>query len=305
MKTPILITGGSGLLALNWAMAVRDQFKVILGLHDRKVSLAGVQSEYIDLETPDTCVRAIKKIKPQLVIHTVGLTSVELCEADPELAYHVNVKLAENVAYASAGCGVKLVHVSTDHLYPGQDCLMDESHPVSPVNIYGRTKAEAESRVLDLDPNALIIRTNFYGWGPAYRQSFSDLIIKALRSGKSLTLFSDVFYTPILAEIAVEAVNDLIDRKACGIYNVVGDDRISKYEFGLMVLKIFKLDPSYISEGRLVEQRELVLRPHDMSLSNQKACSLLCRSLGGVREHLVRLRQQETEGIALEIGSVA
>jgi dTDP-4-dehydrorhamnose reductase len=305
VKTPILITGGSGLLALNWALTVRDRFQVILGLHNRKASLAGVQSVPIDLETLDACTHAIEKIKPQVVIHTVGLTSIEMCEADPIFAHHVNVKLAENLACTCAGYGVKLVHISTDHLFSGKDCLVDEVHPVSPVNVYGRTKAEAEARVLELNPNALVIRTNFYGWGASYRQSFSDFIIKALRSGKNLTLFSDVFYTPILVERIVDSVHDLINLKARGVYNVVGDDRISKHEFGLMVAEIFHLDPSNIFNCRLTDQRDLLLRPHDMSLSNQKACSLLRRGLGGVREHLTRLRQQEIEGVALEIGSVA
>ena len=52
--------------------------------------------------------------------------------------------------------------------------------------------------------NALIIRTNFFGWGTSYRQSFSDFVIDNLRKGNNITLFNDVFYTPILIETLVE-----------------------------------------------------------------------------------------------------
>jgi dTDP-4-dehydrorhamnose reductase len=304
MYSRILITGGSGLLALNWALTVRDRFSVTLGLHERDVSLAGVQTRKIDLESVDHLVRVFDELAPQVVIHTAGLTNVEKCESEPLLAHHVNVRLAENVAQACFKVGIQLVHVSTDHLFSGHESLVDEIHPVAPINVYGRTKAEAESRVLDTHPLALVIRTNFYAWGTSYRCSFSDIVIEALQAGKELTLFEDVFYTPILAEVAIRAVHDLIDLKATGIFNVVGDERISKCEFGFKIAGELNLDPHGIIPGLLTDQVTLIQRPHDMSLSNQKIRDLLGRQLDGVDKHLNRLMQQEREGVAREMRNV-
>ncbi len=184
MKDTVLITGGSGLLALNWAMAIRDRYLVILGLYDRNITLAGVESSPINLESVDDLTNAFNSFTPGVVIHTAGLTSVEACEANPELALHINSDLSFNVAKVCAKLGLKMVHISTDHLFSGNDPWVTENCPVDPKNVYGRSKAEAEARVIEACPDALVVRTNFYGWGPGYRSSFSDTIIKDLRSGR-------------------------------------------------------------------------------------------------------------------------
>lgn len=301
MKKKILITGGSGLLALNWAVFARDRFDVTLGLHQRGIALNGVHTQTIDLESINNLIEIFETEQPDVVIHTVGLTSVEKCEADPVLSHHVNVELAENVARACAKLNIRLAHISTDHLFSGHEALAHEEQPIAPLNVYGKTKAEAELRVLDIAPTALVIRTNFYAWGTSYRQSFSDAVLGALRSGRGMTLFQDVFYTPILVEEAARAVHDLIAVEADGIFNIVGDERISKSDFGLRLAAQFNLDPHRISLGLLSEQSALVTRPYDMSLSNQKACKFLGRKLGGITEHLAALHQQEINGLAQEL----
>ncbi|MFZ3087900.1 MAG: SDR family oxidoreductase [Methylotenera sp.] len=301
MKPRILITGGSGLLALNWAMAVKDRYLVTLGIHEREITLAGVHTVKIDLGSVDHLIRVFEIEQPQFVIHTAGLTSVEKCEGNPELAKLVNADLAVNVAQACAKLKLPLVHISTDHLFSGEASLVDETYPISPVNVYGRTKAEAESRILEIYPKALVIRTNFYGWGTSYRHSFSDKVIGALRAGRELALFQDVYYTPILAETVARAAHDMIDLKASGIYHVVGDERISKLEFGRKLAQEFKLDASLIKPGYITDQASLVRRPLDMSLSNQKTRNLLGKKLGGVNEHIARLHQQEQNGLAQEL----
>jgi dTDP-4-dehydrorhamnose reductase len=298
MTKRILITGGSGLLALNWAQAVSERCFVTLGLHNRQVVFSGAETQQIDLESVDKLARLIDKSSPQVVIHTAGLSSVDRCESEPEFARHVNVTVAANVAKACAVTGVGLVHISTDHLFSGQAPLIDENQQPAPINVYGQTKAEAECRVLDANPLSLVIRTNFYGWGTSYRQSFSDFVINALRAGSDLTLFRDVFYSPILLETLALAVHELVQIKASGIFNVVGDERISKYDFGLKLSEEFGLEFGQVRSGLFSDQRTLVHRPLDMSLSNQKVCNLLGRRLGDTKEHLVRLHQQEINGFA-------
>lgn len=293
MSLKVFITGGSGLLALNWALAIQNRCRVTLGLHKRDVLLEGIESQRIDLESVDHIIRTLEQNKCEIVIHTVGLTNIEECEAKPDLARHINVKLARNVAQACAKLGLQMVHISTDHLFSGKDMLVDELHPISPLNVYGRTKAEAEYQVLKTHSNALLIRTNFYGWGPLYRRSFSDLIIDALRSGRELVLFKDVFYTPILIETVAQATHDLLKQKARGIFHVVGDERISKYDFGLTIAHAFNLNRSLIKLGFFADQVSMVQRPYDMSLSNQKTCMLLGRKLGRVNEQISILNQQE------------
>jgi dTDP-4-dehydrorhamnose reductase len=304
MRRKILITGGAGLLALNWAQSVRDRHDVVLGLHRRQVSLPGVESRQLDLTSEAAVLRAIDEVQPDWIAHTAGLTSVEACEKDPDLAQQSNVVMPTNIAKACASRGVKLIHISTDHLFSDALPLLDESHPVSPLNNYGRTKAEAEVRVLDAYPEALVARTNFYGWGPSYRQSFSDAILSALLERRPYTLFQDVFYNPILCESLALTLHELVERAASGIFHVVADERLTKYDFGLRLARHFDLDPEPLRAGRLVEQTVLVRRPREMSLSNQKARRLLGRPLGNIDAQLQQLQRQRELHLAREVQSL-
>lgn len=300
-NTSIFITGGSGLLALNWALSTRDKNTVTLGMHQRSLSLQGVNTYHCSLDSVDSIQSSFGDIKPGLVIHTAGLTNVEKCESNPELAHYANVEIAENVAKTCSLLGIPLVHISTDHLFSGDLPMVNESQSIAPVNMYARTKAEAESRVLDAYSNALVVRTNFYGWGPSYRRSFSDVIIDSLRKKRSITLFQDVFYTPILISSLRNTVMGLLNKNATGIFHVVGDERISKYEFGLKIARQFSLDSDLIKLGYLSSNLGLVKRPFDMSLSNAKARSALGRSLGGIDEHLHELNQQESMNLVKQL----
>ncbi|TVT68244.1 MAG: SDR family oxidoreductase [Denitromonas halophila] len=303
-KPRILITGGSGLLALNWFAAARDRYDVVLAFHERTPTIPGATGCKLDLDSTDQLLAALDAHAPEFVVHAAGCTSVEGCEKAPDVAHHVNVVLAANVASACKARGIPFVHISTDHLFAGNAAMATEETPVAPLNSYGKTKAEAELRVAEACPDALVIRTNFYGWGTSYRRSFSDVIVDALRQKRSITLFDDVHYTPILAECLVEIVHGLLACKAQGVFNVVGSERLTKYRFGLLVAEAFGLDAAPIQLGALADQPELVSRPRDMSLSNQKVSALLGRDPGTVSEHLHRLRLQEQRGLALELGKL-
>jgi dTDP-4-dehydrorhamnose reductase len=184
-RETVLLTGGSGLLSINWAMTMRDKKNIILGLHNRNIDINNVTAGKINLESIEDIIKALQLFRPRTIVHTAGLTNVELCESNMDLAYHINVKLASNVAIAATHAGVKMVHISTDHLYDGTRFLVDENEPLSPKNNYGITKAKAEEAVSKANPDALIIRSNFYAWGPLYRRSFSDTIIDSLRQKKT------------------------------------------------------------------------------------------------------------------------
>jgi len=294
----ILITGGSGLLALNWAVVTRSEHEVVLGLHSRKISLSDVYSKVLNLGSVEELAVHFDSVNPDLVVHTAGMTNVETCETNKELACYTNINLAVNVARVCRSQKRKLVHISTDHLFSGDSPNADESAEIKPQNVYAFTKAEAEKKVCENCPDALIVRTNFFGWGTSYRKSFSDVILESLRAGKEIFLFKDVFYTPILIETLVNSVHELINSGYMGIINIVGSDRITKYQFGLMLADCFRLDSSLIKPGLLREKTCLVKRPFDMSLSNKKLCRELGVPVHGVEYDLVRLREGESsEGI--------
>ena len=291
----ILITGGSGLLAVNWALAMRDEYFITLILHNRKISLHGVNTDTSSLSLFDDCMSLLGKHRPDVVIHTAGLTNVEECELNPDLAQEVNVILAENIAKACYAQGVKLVHISTDHLFSGDKQYACEKDKPNPVNIYAETKLRGEQKISEICPSALIIRTNFFGWGTTYRQSFSDYILNRLRNNIKVELFTDVFLTPILIDELIRCVHYLLDINASGIFNVVGSDRLSKYEFGVKLAESFKLDIRLLNKTSIFNRLDLVKRPLDMSLSNAKLKLTLDYNLVSLVKQFEFLKESEQE----------
>lgn len=295
LKPSILLTGGSGLLAVNWFYSKNNEYSVYLGLNERKIHPDDCQVICLNFFSEESLMKQIETVGPSVVIHTAGLTSVEKCENNPELAFHINVELSCMVANVTKRLGVRLVHISTDHLFEGNASMLSEDEPRQAINIYGITKALAESKIEEINPEALIIRTNFYAWGTSYRKSFSDYIIESLRNEELLSLFDDVYYTPILAENLINTVHELLERNEKGIFNIVSDDRISKYDFGILIAEEFGLDKTKIERCSIYNKLNLVRRPHDMSLSNQKVKKLLGKNLGTVKQHISQLHQQEFE----------
>lgn len=291
----VLITGGSGLLAVNWALSIRNNYAVTLLLHRRKIFLTGISTDIASLDSLDECISVLSKYQPDIVIHTAGLTDVEKCESSPDLAQELNVDLAKNMALACSEQGVKLVHISTDHLFSGDQELVTEEVETSPVNNYAKTKFLGEQQVLENCKDALIVRTNFFGWGTEYRQSFSDFIINKLRSDETVDLFSDVFVTTILAEELAKKAHQLVDENLSGVFNIVGSERLSKYEFGLKVANCFDLNTDLINEISINDKPNLVKRPKDMSLSNKKICKILNCTMPSIDEQFQILKQQESD----------
>jgi len=300
-KLRVVITGGSGLLALNWACAVRERWDVILGTHHHTVHLAGTNSYKLDLDDQVELGRQLDELAPDLVVHTAGLTSVDRCEEDRDLARQGNALIAWNVAHATASRNIQLVHVSTDHLFLGDRRFYQEIDLPQPLNEYGRTKALAEVWVQAAHPKALIVRTNFFCWGQLHRQSFSDWLIYNLRDRKGLALFDDVYFTPILADTLALAAHELIEKGAFGIFNLVGDNRLSKYEFALQLSAQFGLPAQLIQRDQVAHAHLLASRPRDMSLDNSKARQTLDRGLGTVSQFLSALHAQEIGGRRSEL----
>lgn len=131
---------------------------MVLGLHDRKIGLRDVSCIPINLNTADSVFKILQRIQPEVVVHTAELTNVEACEQNLELAREINITLAGNVAQAAKQMVIKLIHISTDHLFDGSKPNVSEDEPLTPLNVYGKTKGDAENEVLSVNENALIVK---------------------------------------------------------------------------------------------------------------------------------------------------
>ena len=168
---------------------------------------------------------------------------------------------------------IKIIFISSDHLYDGKKSYKKESYKTSPLNEYAKSKIKAENFIIRNMKNYLIIRSNFFGiTSRNNKKNFALNIISKLQNLQKIYLFDDVCYTPISTKKLAMYLGKLISVKATGIYNIVTDKKITKYNFGIKLARKFKLNNKLIIKSFIKKRffRDLVIRPLDMSLSNYK-----------------------------------
>jgi len=155
------------------------------------------------------------------------------------------------------------VHISTEQRYDGKGPHLE--HKAHPCNVYGLSKLAAEMAI-QASP-ATIFRTNFFGFSRARKKtSFSDWIIDSIKTKQEITLFNDVFFSPIHMDTLCEFINMAIVRKPLGTFNVGSSDGMSKAEFGLRLAAQLRLDTSSISIGSVKQLTLKARRPQDMRM---------------------------------------
>ena len=292
MKT-LVFAGGSSLLAQGWTYYDQSKFKIILGVHKRKIDNKNFNQIRFNYEDTSKLTSQLKKIKADILINCIGLTSVEKCESQQEQAYFTNVKLAKNIAIACRSSSVKMVHISTDHLYDGKAAFKNENESKNPINVYAETKSKGEDVVLKFNKDSIIIRTNFFGWGPTYKPSFSDKILKSLENREEIMLFTDVYYNPVSILTLKNIILQIVKKNISGIINVSSSERITKYQFGLRLAEIFGYEKNLIKPISIEEIPNLTNRPKDMSLSNHKLCLLLDDSFPSIEKQINELKESK------------
>jgi dTDP-4-dehydrorhamnose reductase len=291
--TRILITGVSGLLGYNLAkLFPKDEFEIFGTTNRHKVQLNSVEEISVNLLEFNNLIEKIKTIKPDIILHCAGLTSVDECDKNPDLAYQIHVTLSEVIAKYSVETGTYLIHISTDHLWDGAKSMVLEETPICPLNQYGKTKGEGEKKVLQINSNALILRTNFYGNGLPWRMSLSDWILDKLKNKTSFPAFRDVHFTPISVVQFFQALYSLIQKRASGIFHLVGSERVSKFDFACKLADFYSLSKELIIPGTVEDAVLFAPRPKDMSLSSEKLKSFLGISGFSIEEGISTLEQK-------------
>ncbi|UOG47563.1 SDR family oxidoreductase [Leptospira noguchii] len=286
----VLITGASGLLG-NYLSKyfLGNNYNVVSLRKNHSLNLSGVEEIEIELLDFAAVKNLFNRVRPKYVIHCAGLTNVDECEKNESLAKKIHVDLSQLVAQISVELDIKMIHISTDHLWDGTKAMIKEDTPFCPLNVYGKTKAEAELAVLSANPKSLILRTNFFGPGLKWRQSFSDWIINSLNRNEKINAFADVFFTPISIFHLSDAILKLIQKQADGVYHVVGGERISKFEFAVLIAKTLDKSINLINPISIKDVTLYARRPLDMSLSAEKIQKLFGQPMSDIRTSIATL----------------
>ncbi len=278
----VLITGAAGLLGSIWCNLEELNTDYILGEHKNPVKSKKWSAYKLDFSNESQLSNFLEFNRVDRVVNTIGLTNVERCQEDKDLAHYLNVHIPGVMAKSTKLVGCKFIHISTDHLYGNINDYFTESDPVVLMNEYANSKYKGEVNVLNSNSNSLVCRTNFFGYGNSIKKSFSDFIETSVNQRKNIYLFDDVYFNPVNGLRLIEIANNLSQNNCSGIYNISANNVITKYNFGLKLCKALGIDSKYIKKGSLNGERELVTRPTCMGLSNKKTSEQLAIDIGDI-----------------------
>lgn len=173
---------------------------------------SGFAHDQISVTDRDAIEALLSSERPELVFNCAAYNAVDRAESERDLAYAINAEGPANVARACARHRVRLVHFSTNYVFDGAlDRPYVEADLAAPLGVYGASKLEGETRVLDEQPDALVIRTSalFGDRGSAIKGgSFPDRILSRAMGGEPLRVVADQkvnpTYTGHLAPVALE-----------------------------------------------------------------------------------------------------
>ncbi len=268
----VLITGGSGLFAINYAVRFQNKFKVYLIQNKKKISLVKKNITLLntDINNKKNLNKLINRIKPNILIHAASNTNLEDCELNKNKTFKSNYLLTKTIVNVCKKYRVYLVFLSTDQLFKGDKSFYGEKSRVNPQNYYSKLKFLSEYFIKNNLKKFLIIRTNFFGWGTKYRNSFSDNVIFNLKKKKYIHILNDVYFNPISLTYLCNIINRLLFLNKKGIFNITSSQKYTKYILANMIANKFGLKTKYIKPILLTNLKTNVVRPKDMSLKNNK-----------------------------------
>jgi len=215
----------------------------------------------LDITKADETADFIVREKPTAVFLCSALTNVERCETHPHEAETINVAAARNIRDAADKAGARLAFFSSEYVFDGKSGPYDETAPVNPLSVYGRTKLEGERIVSETKAGHIIIRTTVvYSWDPG-TFNFAMQMVNRLGKGEGMSVPADQYSNPTYAPDLAEAAAKLVAQGKTGIFNIVGRDRLNRYEFALLGCDVFGFDKKLVTPKITAELGQKAARP--------------------------------------------
>jgi dTDP-4-dehydrorhamnose reductase len=256
----VLVLGASGLLGTTLVPSLSRRGFTVLR-HGRAAS-ADVVAELTDA---DVTYSALDAAKPDVIVNLAAMTNVDECERQPQQAYLANVRVVENVARWIRGSGreAHLIQISTDQLYDGKGPHREED--VTPANYYAFSKYAGELATAGV--KSTVVRTNFFGPSErAGRTSLSDWLVNSLEWQSPITVFDDVYFSPLSIATLSRLIGDIVDRKLTGTYNVGSRSGLSKADFAFALADVLGFATGAMRRGMSSEVSLAAYRPKDMRM---------------------------------------
>jgi dTDP-4-dehydrorhamnose reductase len=198
--------------------------------------VTGLASVDADIRLQEEVQRAVAGSRPDWIVLSAAYTDVDGCELNPTLAANVNTQGAVNVANAAAADGAMLLFISTDYVFDGTKTTpYDPADLRRPLNVYGKTKADAEEKILAILPGACIVRTSWL-FGPAGK-CFPDTILKLASSRSEIEVVNDQRGCPTYTLDLASAIVKLCRANASGIVHATNQGECTWYDFASEIVR--------------------------------------------------------------------
>ena len=221
-----------------WIVGAAGQLGMAINqvLDPLEVEIFNTDQEELDITHTDEVLNFGEINRPDVIINCAGVVDVELCEANPELAYRVNALGARNLSIVARKVGAKIVQLSTDDVFDGLSKVpYSEFDDTNPKTVYGRSKRAGENYVKEFTHKHFVVRSNWvYGEG----NNFVNNVLAAAKEGRELPVASDQFGSPTSAKDLARLILHLIKTNEYGTYHVTCQGVCSRYEFAQEILKL-------------------------------------------------------------------
>ncbi len=253
----------------------------------------------LNVANPDQVEAVISRTRPDVIVHAAAETDVDRCEMEKDWTMKVNAEGTKNIAQSSSRVGAKVIYVSTDYVFDGEEGRYDETHPPNPVNHYGLSKLRGEEYVQKLSADRLIVRASvIFGWHPS-KINFVTWVIRSLRQGKRIDVVADHYNTPTFAPDLARGILQAVGKNGKGVFHMAGGDRLSRFEFAVRIAERFGLPKELIKPIGMVELKAWIAkRPRDSSLNCERAARDLGVRLPTIDESLSEMKRMEHDGQA-------
>lgn len=201
--------------------------------------------EALDLAQLDRIAPFVADKAPDIVINTAAYTAVDQAEIEPEAACRLNADAPAIMAQTCQQLGALFIHVSTDYVFGATgNGPYAEDAPVSPVNVYGRSKADGETAVLAAASDATVART---AWLMSPDSGFLRAILTRALRGEPLRVVDDQRGSPTrAADLAQALITVSEDRLAgigqSGLLHVAGPTEATWYDLARCAIESTGLD---------------------------------------------------------------
>ena len=274
----VLITGANGLLGQKLVKDFHPHYKVIAcDLHPQSyLSLPDLAYESLNITNRRQLGFHGSFCRPEVVVNAAAYTDVDGCEIHKDEAWAVNVGGVKNLVNLCKKEKIKLIHLSTDYVFNGEEGPYSEDDPPDPVNFYGETKLESEKIIKDSGINFLIIRTNvLYGFGKSVKPDFFLSLLDKLSKNERIKVVTDQFNNPTLVDNLSLCILEMVKKDVSGVYHIAGSEYLSRYDFAIKVAKSFDFDGNNIVPSKTELLQQEAKRPHRGGLKTDRAQKVL------------------------------